>query len=210
MTLRIAAGLSLALGVAALLGFLTLLGTGPFAGPGPRHMRDMKDRREPPPVVRPATLASFDSLPYLRPLAEYAALERRGVVIEGYIQHMLRAPDGDTHLEVTGAAGEPGSQTRYVTAEITPQWYRGAPAWSFERLRQAFRPASGGGATWWGAPPRRVRLSGWLMNDYVFDPRLPNHRRLPYIQRQSGWELHPVTKIEVWDEAESAFAEVPR
>jgi hypothetical protein len=210
VTLRIAAALALALGVAALLGFLHLLGSGPFASPGARHLRALKDRAEAPPATAPASLAWFDSLPYGRPLAEYEAIERRGVVIEGFIQHMLRAPDGDTHLEVTVAAGAPGSESHYVTAEITPQWYRGAPAWSFERLRQAFRPASGGGATWWSAPPRRVRLSGWLLNDYVFDPRLPGRTRLPMVQRASGWEVHPVTKIEVWDEHDSAFVEVPR
>ena len=210
MTLRIAAALALALGVAALLGFLALLGSGPLAGAGARHMRALKDRRDPPPVVAFASLASFDSLPYRRPLAEYAPLERRGVVVEGYIKHMLRAPDGDTHLEVVATPVSPGSGVRYVTAEITPQWYRGAPAWSFERLRQTFRAASGGSATPWGVPPRRVRLTGWLLYDYVFEPRLPGGRGMPFAQRMSGWEVHPVTKIEVWNEGDSAFVEVPR
>ncbi len=29
-------------------------------------------------------------------------------------------------------------------------------------------------------------------------------------QRESGWELHPVTKIEIWDDARGAYVEVRR
>ena len=172
-------------------------------------MRAMKDRREAPANPAPVSLAAFDSLPYRRPLAEYAPIERRAVVIEGYVKHMLRAPDGDMHLEVTGAPPE-GGTLPYVTAEITPQWHRGAARWSFENLRAAFRSASGGDATRWGEPARRVRLSGWLMYDYQFETRRPDLTRDPSLEREGGWELHPVTRIEIWDDARAGFAEVPR
>ncbi len=210
MTLRIAAAVALALGVGALLGFLHLLGSGPFASAEARHMRAMKDRREPPTAVAQTSLTSFDSLPYRRPLAEYSAVDRRGVVIEGYIKHMLRAPDDDMHLEVVEAPPVHGIATPHVTAEITPQWHRGATHWGYESLRAAFRSASWGGASIWSEPARRVRLTGWLMYDFQFDPRRPDLTRVPFAQRASGWELHPVTKIEVWDEARVAFVEVPR
>ena len=210
MTFRIAASLALALGVAALLGFLHLLGEGPFARPEARHMRAMKDRREAPADPAPMSLASFDSLPCRRPLTEYAPVERRGVVIEGYIKHMLRAPDGDLHLEITATLPEPGAPLPYVTAEITPQWHRGALHWSFESLRAAFRSASGGDASRWGEPARRVRLTGWLLYDYQFEPRRPDLTRVPFAQRAAGWEVHPVTRIEIWDDARAGFAEVPR
>ena len=55
-----------------------------------------------------------------------------------------------------------------------------------------------------------MRLTGWLLNDFDFDPRRPDFTREPAAQRVSGWELHPVTKIEIWDEARAAFVEVPR
>ena len=210
MTLRVAAALALALGIAAYLAFLHLFGTGPFASAAERHMRAMKDRREAPPSAAPVALALFDSLPLGRPLAEYAAVEHRGVVIEGYVKHMLRAPDGDHHLEVTAAPFDPGVPVPYVTAEITPQWHVGAPRWSFESLRATFRSGSGGGATAWHAPERRVRLTGWLLNDFQFESRERDLTRNPHAQRASGWELHPVTKIEVWDDALAAFVEVPR
>jgi hypothetical protein len=210
VTLRIAAGLSLALGIVALTGFFHLLGMGPFASAEERHMRTMKDRREAPSDPAAARLTMFDSLPFRRPLAEYAAVERRGVVVEGYIKHMLRAPDGDYHLEVTATPPTPGRPAAYVTAEITPQWHLGAKHWGFESLRTEFRSASGGDATLWSEPARRVRLTGWLLYDFEFDTRRPDLTRVPFEQRVSGWELHPVTRIEVGDEALAAFAEVPR
>lgn len=210
MTLRIAAALVLALGIAGLMGFLHLLGEGPFARPEARHMRAMKDRSVAPTEAAPTSVSLFDSLPYRRPLAEYAPFERRGVVMEGYIKHMLRAPDGDIHLEVTATASEPGVPVPYATAEITPQWHRGAARWEYESLRAAFRSGSGGDVSRWQDPPRRVRLTGWLMYDFQFETRRPDLTRGPSELRESGWELHPVTKIEIWNDALAAFVEVPR
>jgi hypothetical protein len=207
VTLRVAA-LALALGVAAFVG--PPAGEGPFVRPEARHMRAMKDRREAPREVEALALTVFDSLPYRRPLAEYAPVERRGAVIEGYVKHMLRAPDGDMHIEFTGPQPEGAGPLAYVTAEITPQWHRGAPRWSFESLRAAFRSASGGDVARFGLPARRTRLTGWLMYDYQFETRRPDLTRVPAEQRESGWELHPVTKIGIWDEARAAFVEVPR
>ena len=210
MTLRIAAALTLALGVLALMGFLHLLGKGPFVRPEARHMRAMKDRSLPPAEVTPMALAAFETLPYRRPLAEYETIERRGVVIEGYVKHMLRAADGDMHLEFTTAQPESAGPQPYVTAEITPQWHRGHPHWSFPSLRAAFHSASGGDVTRWSQLSRRVRLTGWLMYDYQFESRHPDLSRPPAEDRESGWELHPVTKIEIWDDTLAAYVEVPR
>jgi len=210
VTLRITATLVLVLGIAGLMGFLHLLGEGPFARPEARHMRAMKDRRVAPAATASVGVALFDSLPYRRPLAEYQPFERRGVVMEGYVKHMLRAPDGDIHLEVTPASPEPGVPVPYATAEITPQWHRGANRWSYESLRAAWRSGSGGDVTLWQDRPRRVRLSGWLMYDFQFETRRPDLTRSPSELRESGWELHPVTKIEIWNDARAAYVEVPR
>jgi len=38
---------------------------------------------------------------------------------------------------------------------------------------------------------RQVRISGWLM----FDPDHPSHLS---VFRTTLWEIHPITKIEVW------------
>ena len=210
MTLRIAASLALTLGLTGLLGFLQVLGEGPFATPQARHMRAMKDRGGAPPDAAPVSFARFDSLPFRRPVAEYAPLERRGVVLEGYVRHMLRAPDGDIHLEVTATLPGPGAHLPYATAEITPRWHGNAPRWSYESLRAAFRSRSGGAATRWHDPPRRVRLTGWLMYDFQFESRRPDLTRPASEERLSGWEVHPVTGIEIWNDARAAFVEVPR
>ena len=210
MTLRFAATLALALGITALMGFLHLLGEGPFATPEARHMRLMKDRSVAPSAVTPVTVSLFGTLPYRRPLAEYEPFERRGIVMEGYIKHMLRAADGDIHLEVSDTLPGEGPPPLYATAEITPQWHRGKRLWTYENLRAAWRCGSGGDVTRWDDPPRRVRLTGWLMYDFQFETRQPDRTRPPYEQRESGWELHPVTKIEIWNDARAAFVEVPR
>ena len=55
-----------------------------------------------------------------------------------------------------------------------------------------------------------MRLTGWLMYDYQFESRQPDLTLVPPQQRESGWELHPVTKIEIWDDARAAYVEVTR
>ncbi len=211
MTLKIAAVLALALGLTAFVGFLKVLGEGPFDAPEARHLRAMKVRRSAPEHPAGISFGAIDSLPSHAPLAAYAPIEGRGVVLDGYVQYMLRSTDGDTHLELTEHAPPPGSTSNlYVTAEITPEWYAGARAWRYEHLLSTFRPESGGNLTGWGHDPRRVRVTGWLLYDFQYDPVGPAGSRPPGSLRISGWEVHPVTKIEAWDEARAAFAEVPR
>ena len=205
MILRFAAALSLLLGVAGLLGFLVLIGKGPLASPAARHMRAMKDRVAAPDSLVDYVFADFSALPHHAPLAEYAALERRGVRLEGYVQRMLVASDGDIHLEVAaGPAGPDWPQDVYVTSEITPRWRRGSDAWVYDRLVAAVRPGIGG-ATPWDAGARRVRVSGWLLYDYPYDlPQGPAQKRL------TGWEIHPVTRIELWDDSPGTFVDYRR
>lgn len=205
MTLRAAAALSLVLGAAALLFFLRLLGEGPLVPPEMRHLREMKNRVTAPAAVESSSFAGMIALPHRRPLAEYAPIERRGVALEGYVQRMLRASDGDVHLEIVARRPPPsGWDTVYVSAEITPRVRRGAPRWTWENLVEAFRPMAGG-ATPWNGGPRRVRIRGWLMYDWQYDEVNPRH-----VERLSGWEIHPVTGIEIWDEATARFVGVPR
>jgi hypothetical protein len=206
--LRIAAALSVAFGAAALLAFLHVLGEGPFASPEARHLRAMKDRVAVPLEITPTSLPAMVALPHARPLAEYAALERRGVSLDGYVQHLLRASDGDLHLELVARPVAPtGWDTTYVTAEITPGIRRLAPGWSYATLVERFHPRLGG-VTAWADSTRRVRISGWLLYDWQYDrPALPGR---PGAERLTGWEIHPVTRIEVWNAARSRFEDLPR
>jgi hypothetical protein len=205
VTLRIAAVLALLLGVGGLLGYLRIVGKGPFASLEERHRRDMKDRSLAPASITPFTFADFRRLPHGLTVAEYSGLERRGVSLEGYAQFMLTASDGDYHLEIADAPpGTPGYDPDYVTGEITPAWSRSPSRWRFEALIASLRPDRGG-TTRWDGGPRRARFSGWLLYDSPYDlPISPRHRRL------TGWEIHPITRIEVWNDQLARFVELAR
>jgi hypothetical protein len=202
--MRVTATVALILGAAGLLGYLHLLGKGPFASFTARHLRALKDRVDPPTRVEPVTIQDIEALPQNRSAAEYSGTERRGVTIEGYVQLLKRAPDDDHHLElVLTPRGSGGPDTNYVTAEITPAFRRGSTRWRWDALVAAFRP-NHGGVTPWGGGPRRARITGWLLYDYRLYSR-PNPRwRAP---RLSAWEVHPVTRIELWDDSLARYVE---
>jgi hypothetical protein len=80
------------------------------------------------------------------------------------------------------------------------------PRWSYEGLVAAFHP-NHGGASPWDSGPRRVRLSGWLLYDFQYDTP-PSPWSLQYqAPRVSGWEIHPVTRIELWDDAQQRWVD---
>jgi hypothetical protein len=207
--LRIAAALSLLLGGAGLVGFLFLIGKGPMAPAAARHLRAMKNRITAPDSLADVAFADFTALPHQAPLAEVAALERRGVRLEGYVQRMQISSDGDIHLEIaTGPDAPDWPRAVYVTGEITQRWWRGSRTWTYDQLVATLRPMIGG-ATPWDGGARRVRISGWLLYDYQYD--LPHDTpRAPWQMRETGWEIHPVTGIERWDDSLAAFAEYRR
>ncbi len=210
MTLRFLAALVLILGVTALLGYLNLLGKGPLASPQLRHLRAMKDRGAVPATVTRFAMADFQALPSDSTIASYARLEARGVAFEGYVQRMLRSLDDDIHLEVTShPLREAGTDTAYVTAEITPRFRGHSATWTYERLAAAFG-VNHGTLTPWDGGPRRVRLSGWLLYDFQYDWRPSPWILRTGAPRVSGWEIHPVTGIELWDEAAGRFVDYPR
>jgi hypothetical protein len=207
--LRIAAALSLLLGVTGLVGFLFVIGKGPLAPPAARHMRAMKNRVTAPDSLADVAFVDFAALPHEAPLAEVAALERRGVRLEGYVQRMQIASDGDIHLEIaTGPDAPAWPYAVYVTGEVTPQWRRGSGTWVYDQLVAVLRPMIGG-ATPWNGGARRVRISGRLLYDYQYDD--PHETpRAPWQMRETGWEIHPVTGIERWDDSLAAFVEYRR
>jgi hypothetical protein len=214
MMLRAAAALALAAGILGFGVFLHVMGLSPTASLAARHLRAMKDRLDPPASVAPMTFADFAALPHARPVAEYSALERRGASLEGYVQRMILSSDGDYHLEIAPRRRRPGwGDTAYVSAEITPQWQRGSSSWRFGPLLAALRP-NFGGATSWDDGPRRVRISGWLLYDFQYDPGFPVARALAGTRRReiriTGWEIHPATRIEIWNDSLDTYEDYPR
>jgi len=209
VTLRLTAALAVLLGLAALFGYLQIVGKAPWSTPEMRHLRAMKDRASAPDEVAPFTMAAFESLPHGQPLARFAPIERRGASFTGYVQRMLHAPDGDTHFELVPTPRLPGGpDTAYVTAELTPQWYEGSDSWSYPSLVAALKP-NHGGETPWDSGPRRVRVSGWLLYDFQFDVRV-NAGLIANSGRVSGWEIHPVTRIELWSDSLQRFTDLAR
>jgi hypothetical protein len=209
VTLRVLSVLTFLAGAGLFATTLTILGEGGGA-PEARHLREMKEREWLPDRVLPVTQATVAGLPHGMTLARTAGIERRCVVLEGWNQRMLMAGDGDIHLEITGAPRLHSSpDTSYVTCEITPAWRAGHDGWNWESLVETFRP-NRGGVTPWDSGPRRVRVTGWLLYDYQYDRRVSAWDLAHYSARVSGWELHPVTRLQVWDDARMAWAEVPR
>lgn len=207
MTFRSLAAATLSLGAVTLLGALALLGKGPGVPRELRNLRAGKERTEAPASYAAWTADSFAALPRGRPLSVYAPIERRGVSLEGWVQRTMLAGDGDLHLEIaaTPRAGRP--DTAYVTAEVTPQWRRPG-GWTNESLLELFRPNLGGVTPWEGGP-RRVRVSGWLLYDYQYDGTPTSWSVENQAPRLTGWEIHPVTRLEAWDDARGRWVEVP-
>jgi len=194
--LRLAAALSLLIGATGLLGYLYVVDRGPFATPAGRHLRAMKDRGTAPAVVTPITPREFLALPRHQPLAVYAPYELRGVSLEGWTQVVTAEPDLDDHLQlVFQPRSAVDEDVPYASVEMTPRWRRGSTTWRYEPLVAAVR-ARRGGIIDFIEGPRRVRVSGWLLYDYPYDlPTTATNLRL------TGWEIHPITRLEIWDDS---------
>ncbi len=206
MMLRIAAAMSVLVGVSVLLLDLDLVSNAPWSSAPERHLRMMKDRREAPARYEPITFAEMAALPTALSLPTYAPIERRAVSLEGYVQRMLHAPDGDMHLDFADTLDAEGHLVPFLSAEVTPQWHNDSPRWRYERLVALFRPYFGG-ASRWDDPPRRARLSGYLLFDYA---HLGEPRVFGFPPHTTQWEIHPVTRIETWDDSLRRFVELPR
>lgn len=212
MTFRLLAALTFATGAMTLYLGLLVIGETPGAAPEARHLRAMKKRTRVPASYAAYTLADFQSLPHGIALEYRARRESTAVSFEGWNQRMMMAGDGDTHLELTASPRLSGGRdTVYVTAEVTPRFRRRPEAigWRYDRLLALFRPNSGG-QTPWQHGPARVRVSGWLLYDYQYDHTPTSWSLQNDSPRATGWEIHPVTRIERWDESTAAWIEIPR
>jgi len=174
------------------------------------HRPFPKDRLEPPDHLRDVDMNFFALLPHKAPMPERSSLERQGVRMQGWVQRIQLSGDGDVHLELAEQRRVAGERdTVYVVAEITPPWRDGHRGWAYESLLVAFRPNTGG-ATPWDAGPRRVRLTGWLNYDHQYDKPVSQWSLQFGKARRTGWEIHPVTAIELWDDAGQGWRELAR
>jgi hypothetical protein len=93
--------------------------------------------------------------------------------------HLTRSAEVDWHVAVVGKQGD--GEGSAVVVEPTPRVRVNHPRWTVARL------------TPWLDSANPVRISGWLM----FDPAHRNHLRR---YRKTLWEIHPVTRVDVWYE----------
>ncbi len=100
--------------------------------------------------------------------------ERSG---EGTNCDFKRAGDYDTHIALVGKVGDPESDS--IVIEWTPRLLNKHPKWTKARLQP------------WLDSDNPVRISGWLMLD-------PDHRNHLHKFRSTLWEIHPITRIEVF------------
>ena len=95
-------------------------------------------------------------------------------------------PEVDWHIPLVEHANDPEKLS--IVVETTPRVRKNHPKWTTTAL------------TPWVNGTDPVRISGWLMFDpdhptMMFDPANPN---APKKYRITLWEVHPITKIEVW------------
>jgi hypothetical protein len=144
--------------------------------------------------------------------------EKRAVVMEGYLVSVEQLADGktyahlvrrgDIHLEIASSPDfEPaaGSAERVICEVTVPfQWRH--QRWNLEGLA----PLAGSvtdklishsypGGTPGGA---RIRVSGYLLDDFV-------HCAAVDKTRATAWEIHPITKLEVWNDERGRFETLP-
>lgn len=92
--------------------------------------------------------------------------------------HFHLADDVDWHMPLTANAGQ--GEDVAIVVETTPRIRADHPNWTTTNLKD------------WTGTGKRVRISGWLMLD-------PEHQdMIDHGQRSTLWEIHPVTKIEVF------------
>jgi len=91
--------------------------------------------------------------------------------------HMKHRPDVDWHMWVTAHQGE--FKKDAIVVETTPRIRKGHPNWTTTALKPLVQSEN------------EVRISGWLMFD-------PEHREQLGRFRNTLWEIHPITKIEVF------------
>ncbi len=98
---------------------------------------------------------------------------------EGTNCHFTAASETDTHMALV--EGEGDAEKTSIVIEFTPRFLKGHPNWNRQKLSE------------WINSDKPVRISGWLMLD-------PDHRNHLNRFRSTLWEIHPITKIEVWND----------
>ena len=171
---------------------------------GDRETNLRKNRTDLPSSYHDVTFAALATLPYpvgpkhrhdwpAQSLAEIERFEGAALRVQGYLValkpqtggsgestncHFTHANEVDWHIALAGHVGQ--GEDESVVIETTPRIRRNHPRWTVPNLKP------------WVDADAPVRISGWLM----FDPEHRNHLGK---YRGTLWEIHPITRIEVWE-----------
>jgi hypothetical protein len=170
----------------------------------------LKNRTDSPKSYHAVTWKALADLPYPSPapksrdkftdeqLEEITKFEGAAVQAIGYLV-ALKPQKGNSESCNCGMKGEPATdwhialvehtgdgENSSVVVEPTPRIKKHHPNWTKKNLEP------------WLNTELPVRISGWLL----FDPQHANHLKK---YRRTLWEIHPITKIEVWNDDTDAW-----
>ncbi len=207
------------------------LGTcGPDGQGGDALTNHRKNRVDEPALYHPVTFAAVAGLPYPRnhkpsrqqwsasELAVIAPYEGAAVTVTGFVArgrgvivedaqnsksgestncHMLDDAGVDWHVTLVQQPGDPKSAG--IVVETTPRVRANGHSWTPDPLLAA------------AAAGDSVRVSGWLMYDpehYAQTASYDASQPGPFV-RATLWEIHPITRLEVFDPATRAWRALP-
>ena len=161
------------------------------------HLAAQKRRIEIPPAYAPVEYGWVAKLPApeiqtASDLAAVEEVERHAIALAGYIVRVIPVPirlagsrttEWEFHVHLR--LGPPQrceyrDDPRNLIAVVTPPFQPPHTGWDLEALYDLCREQA------------RVRLSGWLLYDYLSRAQVGR-------SRASAWSIHPATQIEVWN-----------
>lgn len=143
---------------------------------GLRHPATRAPNRLNWPAESLAVIAQFEGVA-VQVVGYLVAIKPQGGSGESTNCHMTRASEVDWHVAIVDSAGQ--GEDEAIVVEPTPRIRVNHPKWTVGRIDD------------WLDSSEPVRISGWLMFD-------PSHRNHIGRYRRTLWEIHPVTRIEVW------------
>ena len=161
------------------------------------HLTLQKRRTKIAPAYAPIEHTWFTQLPTpeIRTPPDLAAIddvEQHGVALAGYIVRVIPVPtrvarwqatEWEFHLHLRVGPSqrcEYQNDARNLVTVVTPPFQPPHTGWDYEVLRELCEKHT------------RVRISGWLLYDYLTRAQVGRSRASP-------WSIHPVTQIEVWN-----------
>jgi hypothetical protein len=122
-------------------------------------------------------IAPFEGIPISIVGFIVAVKKQSGGGGEGTNCHFNTTNFVDTHVALVKSPGQ--GEEKAIVVEPTPRFYAQHPSWIFSKLDDL------------DDSPDPVRISGWLLLDPVHKGHLGTYRT-------TLWEIHPITKIEVF------------